>query len=175
MKTDMAGAHRLVSAVGVLLLFEPSHWWRHVFSGSAGEVFFERLWPATASLGWTFFALAIAGFGFCWWARLHLGKLWSGFVTLKEDHRIIDTGPYALVRHPIYTGLMFAATATASMRATPAAFLGAALITVGFTITARIEESFLRSQLGAEGYNAYSRRVGMLVPGVGRYRTSKMS
>ena len=165
MKTDMGGLHRFVSAIGVVLLFSPLG--RLAKFGPVFGVAVGRLWPHSAGLDWGFFLLTVCGFAFCWWARLHLGKLWSGFVTLKEDHRIVDTGPYALVRHPIYSGLMLAAFMTGFMRATPAAFLGAVLITVGFAMTARIEEGFLRTQLGPETYDAYRRRVGMLVPGIG--------
>ena len=85
-------------------------------------------------------------------------------MTLKEGHHIVDTGPYGLVRHPIYAGVMFAALATALMSASPVALVGAALTAVGFSMTARIEEGFLRRELGADAYDAYARRVGMLVP-----------
>jgi protein-S-isoprenylcysteine O-methyltransferase Ste14 len=165
MKTDRGGLHRLVSLFGVVLLFSPLGWLAKFGAVVAFTV--GRIWAPSAVLGWLLFALAALGFAFCWWARVHIGKLWSGFVTLKEDHRIVDTGPYALVRHPIYSGVMVAALATGLMRASPAAFLGAVLIAVGFSMTARIEEGFLREQLGAEGYDDYRRRVGMLIPGVG--------
>ena len=122
-----------------------------------------------------------------WWARLHLGRLWSASVTRKADHHVIDTGPYAVVRHPIYTGLLFAIAATVSVRATAETLAGAAMRAVaarqvlfdeppeawetvqrlratGIYIKARTEEAFLRDQLGAETYEAYARRVPMLVP-----------
>lgn len=53
-------------------------------------------------------AVMIAGFAFCWWARIHLGRLWSMRVTKKEGHHVVDTGPYGVVRHPIYTGILVA-------------------------------------------------------------------
>jgi protein-S-isoprenylcysteine O-methyltransferase Ste14 len=162
MKTDRGGLHRFVSMIGVLLLFAPLG--RLVTFGPVFHLAVGRLWPLSQVMGWTLFALAASGFAFCWWARLHLGKLWSGFVTLKEDHRIVDTGPYALVRHPIYSGVMFAALMTGLMRANPAALLGAMLIVAGFAMTARIEEGFLRAQLGPETYDGYRRRVAMLMP-----------
>ncbi len=165
MKTDKGGLHRLWSSIGVLLLFAPLAHFAN--NGPLARVAVDRLWPQTVFIGWSLFLLAAAGFAFCWWARVHLGKLWSGFVTLKEDHRIIDSGPYGLVRHPIYTGLMVSAMMTGLVRATPAAFLGAGLIILGFSMTARIEEGFLRAQLGPEAYDGYRRRVGMLVPGLG--------
>ena len=164
MKTDMRGLHRAVSGIGVMLLFTP--WGYLADRWPSLRIFIARLWPAPDGLQWGLFALIVLGFAFCWWARLHLGRLWSGFVTLKEDHRVVDTGPYGLVRHPIYTGIMIAGFATALMRASPLALAGASLITIGFSMTARIEEGFLRAQLG-DAYDAYSRRVGMLVPRMG--------
>ena len=59
--------------------------------------------------------MVTAGLAFCWWARLHLGAMWSGTVTRKDDHHIVDTGPYGLVRHPIYTGLIFSALGQAML------------------------------------------------------------
>src|SRR6266516_2939811 len=56
--------------------------------------------------------LSFAGLLFTWWARIHLGRFWSNAITRKEGHQIIDTGPYGLVRHPIYTGLIGAILAT---------------------------------------------------------------
>ncbi len=47
-------------------------------------------------------AVTLAGISFTWWARIHLGRFWSNAITHKEGHRVIDTGPYGLVRHPIY-------------------------------------------------------------------------
>ena len=109
-------------------------------------------------------ALCITGFAFAWWARLHLGRLWSAFVTRKADHRIIDTGPYGIVRHPIYTGIILAALALAIVKGTVYAVAGTLLATLGFWIKARLEEGFLREQLGADAYDAYRRRVPMLLP-----------
>ena len=125
---------------------------------------YGRLWDADDALGWGLVALATVGFGFCWWARLHLGRLWSGWVTRKAGHRIVDTGPYALVRHPIYTGLIMAAFATGVLRGTVFSLGGAGLMTLGCWIKARLEERFLRQELGAAAYDAYSRRTPMLVP-----------
>jgi len=110
--------------------------------------------------------LTLAGLLFTWWARIHLGRLWSGTITRKEGHRVIDTGPYALVRHPIYTGLIFALFATAIAQATISGLAGAALIAFGLWAKARIEERFLTAELGADAYGAYRRRVPMLIPGL---------
>jgi hypothetical protein len=82
----------------------------------------------------------------------------------QEDHQVIDTGPYGLVRHPIYTGLIGAILATGAAVATVTALLGALLIALGLWQKARMEEGFLTTELGADAYGRYCRRVPMLVP-----------
>jgi protein-S-isoprenylcysteine O-methyltransferase Ste14 len=126
-----------------------------------------HLWVMTDAAAWVMVALAALGLGFCWWARLHLGPLWSGSVTRKAGHHIVDTGPYGLVRHPIYTGLILAAWASALLRGTLHCLVGAGLFTLGFWLKARIEEQFLRQELGAPAYDDYARRVPMLIPRLG--------
>jgi protein-S-isoprenylcysteine O-methyltransferase Ste14 len=108
--------------------------------------------------------LTIPGFLFTWWARLHLGRLWSGAVTRKQNHHVVDTGPYALVRHPIYTGLIEACLLSAIAAGTVISLAGFAVITFGFWLKASLEERFLMQQLGAEAYGAYRQRVPMLLP-----------
>lgn len=120
------------------------------------------LWRVTPALGWAMVGLTAAAIAFAWWARIHLGKLWSGGVERMADHRVVDTGPYALVRHPIYTGLIAGAVALAAVQAKPWAIAGAALFSLGFILKARVEERFLEKEIG--GYEAYRRRVAMIVP-----------
>jgi protein-S-isoprenylcysteine O-methyltransferase Ste14 len=109
-------------------------------------------------------ALTLAGTLFTWWARIHLGRFWSNAITRKEGHRVIDTGPYGLVRHPIYTGLIGAMLATGLAVATVSAMLGVFGIAFGLWQKARMEEGFLSAELGADAYEPYRRRVPMLVP-----------
>ena len=109
-------------------------------------------------------ALTLAGISFTWWARIHLGRFWSNAITRKEGHRVIDTGPYGLVRHPIYTGLIAGMLATGVAVGTVTAMLGAVLISLGMWQKARMEEGFLTNELGADAYGPYCRRVPMLVP-----------
>jgi protein-S-isoprenylcysteine O-methyltransferase Ste14 len=155
--------YRSLTVGGAVLLFgiyAPREW------------FGRALWPVSDALGWTLVAVAIAGFLFTWWARVHLGRLWSANVMRKADHRVVDTGPYALVRHPIYTGIILATFAFAVMRATALTIAGVAVMTLGWWIKARLEERFLRAELGAEGYDRYAARVPMLVPFRGFLRRS---
>lgn len=114
--------------------------------------------PAVAGL-----ALTLIGLSFATWARITMGRMWSARVTLKEGHVIIDRGPYALARHPIYTGLLLALLGTAAARGTVAGSLGFALIAVGLVVKLRQEERLLVGHFGA-AYEAYRGRVKGLVP-----------
>ena len=127
------------------------------------------LWPVASAIGWLLAGLVICGFLFTWWARIHLGQLWSSTVTRKEHHHVVDTGPYAIVRHPIYTGLLLAIIATVLARGTIITLTGGALIAAGIYVKARVEEEFLRQQLG-EPYAVYARHVPMLLPFI-RFRS----
>ena len=122
------------------------------------------LWQAPAALGWALVAMTFAAFAFCWWARLHLGPLWSGVAGRTAGHRIVDTGPYGLVRHPIYTGILAALLAMALLKGTSVALIGVAIAGLGFVLKCRLEEGFLSSELGATDYDAYRRRTPMLIP-----------
>jgi len=124
-----------------------------------------QLWlPPMNEFGWAMVATVVIAFGFCWWARVELGPLWSSRITRRASHHIVDRGPYALVRHPTYLGIIIAALATAAVRGTPAAFIGVVLMTLGLFLKARVEEQFLREELGAQAYNGYAKRVPMLLP-----------
>jgi len=124
-----------------------------------------RLWHIGLNGAWLCVAVMVIGLGFTWWARIHLGALWSGRVTRKADHRVVDTGPYRLVRHPIYTGLLLAMLATAVAKGTLSGIVGFATVFLGLTLKARLEERWLAGELGTGAYADYRRRVPMLVPG----------
>ena len=157
-KRDAVGAElffRVLFYVGLILLF--------AFPVRT-EYSQMQLWRFEYVTNAVLLAAAAAGSLFTWWARIHLGRLWSDRVVKKVGHWVVDTGPYKLVRHPIYFGLIFAALATAIQKATPFALLGFAVITLAFGIKARREERFLRSEIGSNAYNAYARKTAMLVP-----------
>jgi protein-S-isoprenylcysteine O-methyltransferase Ste14 len=111
-----------------------------LFPGTARRLHLYPLWHVGFAGAYALALLALAGLLFTWWARVHLGRLWSGSITRKEGHHVVDTGPYGLVRHPIYTGVIFALFATAAAQATVTALAGAALITFGFWLKARIDD-----------------------------------
>jgi protein-S-isoprenylcysteine O-methyltransferase Ste14 len=126
---------------------------------------FAQLWVVSNSVAWGAAFLAGAGFAFAWWGRLHLGGFWSSGVTRKEDHKLIDSGPYALVRHPIYTGLLAGSLALLAISGRTFGVIGFVLVVIALILKARLEERFLASELGVDIYKAYAKRVPMLVPG----------
>ena len=107
--------------------------------------------------------LCICGLGFCFWARAVLGGNWSGTVTLKENHELTVRGPYALVRHPIYTGLLTMFVATAIVLGHVAGIIALPLLFVSIWIKLRHEEK-LMLQTFPDQYPAYQRRVKRLIP-----------
>ena len=108
-------------------------------------------------------ALTCAGIAFAVWARVTLGKNWSGIVTVKQDHQLIRTGPYALVRHPIYSGLLLAIIGTAVSLGRVRSFLAVAVILVGWWLKWRAEEDFMVQEFG-EQYEQYRRETPALIP-----------
>lgn len=125
------------------------------------------LWRAPLVLGVALIVVQVGAFAFGSWARLHMGRLWSGMITVRENHRVIDTGPFALVRHPIYFAFILASWALALICAAPASLAGAAVLTVLMVVKARSEERFLRSQLGEAAYDAYAARTPQIIPLIG--------
>ncbi len=119
--------------------------------------------PRTPATTYTGLALTLAGIAFAIWARFFLGGNWSATVTVKQDHSLVRSGPYAIVRHPIYSGFLLAlvGTAIAFRHAQGLAAVAIALIT--WRLKSRLEESFMREQFG-EQYVQYQREVKALVP-----------
>lgn len=116
--------------------------------------------------------IVACGLGFAAWARIHLGRFWSSTVTLKAEHALIRSGPYALVRHPIYTGLLLALAGTVLVRGTLAALLGFALLVLGVALKIRQEEQLLLAHFGT-AYRDYQALVPALVPRFGSGAASR--
>ena len=112
---------------------------------------------------WSGAAITAAGLLFSIWGRHHLGKNWSQAVTVKEGHELITSGPYSLVRHPIYTGLLLGFFGSAVARGEWRGILAVALVFAVLWFKLRLEEKWMRAQFGA-AYETYSRKVSALVP-----------
>ncbi|MDB5985868.1 MAG: hypothetical protein JWR16_921 [Nevskia sp.] len=123
----------------------------------------ERFLPSTDAAFWIGAAVTAIGLLIAVWARRYLGRNWSGTVTIKVDHELIIGGPYAYVRHPIYSGLLLGFVGTAIARGEWSGVLAVALTTLAFWWKLRLEERGMRSQFG-EAYQLYSQRVAALIP-----------
>ena len=107
--------------------------------------------------------MVVAGLGFAIWARYHLGRNWSGVIALKEDHELIRTGPYHLVRHPIYSGLILAIAGSAIARGGLGALLAVGLVLYSFLRRVRIEENWMEETFGQD-YDDYRAATPALIP-----------
>jgi protein-S-isoprenylcysteine O-methyltransferase Ste14 len=123
----------------------------------------HRLWHASLIRAIAMLALEVAGVAFAIWAREHLGAMWSGRVTLKEGHRIVKSGPYAIARHPIYTGIFFGLVAVVVVRGEITGFIGLALFLAGIARKIQMEERLLVGHFGDE-YLQYRRETRALIP-----------
>lgn len=120
--------------------------------------------PQTTVLGIIGLALDIVGIGFAIWARLTLGRNWSGVVmTVRDGQELVQTGPYAIVRHPIYTGLLVALLGTALTRGTLASYIGVAAGLVAVLIRVEIEERLMAAEFGTT-HAAFRQRTRKLIP-----------
>ena len=147
-------AHLVPLAIGGALIAWPNPAW---------SALAWRLWPQSPAAYRIGVSLVIAGLAFAIWARVHLGSNWSGTVTIKQGHELIRSGPYAWVRHPIYTGLITALLGTTIASGTVHAAIGLAIIVESLLRKSRTEEEFMRATFPDE-YQRYSAQVPALVP-----------
>ena len=151
-----------------------SRMWQLLILACAAEMLFAesprvvelnaRYLPPLAGLVGVGIALAAVGAAFSIVARLYLGQNWSATATIKQDHELIRTGPYSLVRHPIYTGTLVAAIGSAIAFGELRDLLALPVFVVGFWLKARSEECLLMSNFG-DRYASYRREVrGAIIP-----------
>ena len=103
------------------------------------------------------------GLGFAAWARVHLGRNWSGEITLKQEHELIRSGPYGLVRHPIYSGLLAAMFGTAIVIGEWRALIALLFFVAAVLRRVSVEQRWL-SEIFPDDYSRYRREVPALVP-----------
>jgi protein-S-isoprenylcysteine O-methyltransferase Ste14 len=119
--------------------------------------------PRATPIAYSAALFCIAGLAFALWARATLGGNWSGVVTLKEGHELVQRGPYRFVRHPIYTGVLIMSFATALVQSRLAGFVGVLLMFASFWIKLDIEERLMLQQF-PQRYAAYRQRVKRIIP-----------
>ena len=123
----------------------------------------ERFLPLSTAFYWIGLVMLATGLALAVWARRHLGRNWSGIVTVKQDHELIRSGPYGLARHPIYTGLLLAILGTAVAIGEWRGLIAFALITAAFVLKFKTEERFMSETFG-EQYARYRAEVRSLIP-----------
>ena len=147
-------SHVLPLVIGVVLVALP-----HI----PYALFDTRILSRSFATYWSGVTLVFLGLAFAVWARRHIGSNWSGTVTVKENHALVRTGPYAWVRHPIYTGLLAAILGTGIARGELRGVWALALCTVAFVSKLRTEERWMREVFG-EDYERYRTAVPALIP-----------
>lgn len=122
-----------------------------------------ELWPYSHQVGTIADAVVAFGLFFLLWARFTLGSNWSGAVTIKENHELITRGPYAIVRHPIYTGMLVMLLGVAILTGHAVVFGFVAVIGVAMWIKSLTEERMMTKEF-PDAYPAYRQRVSALIP-----------
>ena len=145
--------HRNLLNLGLLLQFVsiPGLRWRFLPFA---------MWIPPAGL-----ALMAAATLFHVWARVHLGRNWTSEVAIQQDHQLVTSGPYRLVRHPVYTALIALSLGTAVVSGRIVSLLGAALFAAAYARKLRLEERGLSVAFGAQ-WDEYRRRSWALIPWV---------
>jgi protein-S-isoprenylcysteine O-methyltransferase Ste14 len=115
------------------------------------------VWRAVAGL-----LLLATGLGFAFWARVHIGRNWGTPMTEKDDPELVTSGPYRLVRHPIYSGILLAGVGTA-IGLNWWWLTAVALAAAYFGYSAIVEERYLTGRF-PDAYPRYKRSTKMLVP-----------
>lgn len=156
-RTEPMGS-RLFHILAITLAF-----WLLFDSRLNAGVLNHRFVPGTPAIWWTGFSLTVAGAGLAIWARLLLGTNWSATVTVKHNHELQRTGPYSIVRHPIYSGFLLAMLGTAIAFGEIRGLVAFVLALIAWRVKSLVEERFMLDQFG-EQYARYRREVKALIP-----------
>ena len=146
------GVHVFLVNAAMLLVLIPIRGW-------------GRFEPALAGIMGTGLAIQALGILLAVWARVHLGRNWSGAISIKVEHQLVRSGPYKLLRHPIYTGLLTMYLGTALTTGEWHAALGFTLALFAYWRKIRLEEATMDAAFGAD-YETYRRSTWALIPGM---------
>ena len=135
-----------------------------IFAKQSGIPWLDhQLYPVTVPIALVGLFAVLMGVAFSVWARLMLGGNWSNRVTVKENHTLVRTGPYRIVRHPIYSGILLGMLGSALQRGGIRCFVGVLICGFSFWLKTRAEERFMVQSFG-EQYLQYRHRVKALAP-----------
>lgn len=123
----------------------------------------QRFLPNSPWIVVTGLVLTYVGSALAIWARWNIGSNWSSRVSLKFDHELIRSGPYARFRHPIYSGMLLAVIGTAMFIGQWRGLLAIVIVGVGHSWKAKREEALMLATFG-EKYESYRQQTGFLLP-----------
>ena len=125
----------------------------------------EGFLPDTPAVWLLGFALAVAGLVFSVWARVYLGSNWSPAAMLKKGQTLVRSGPYGIVRHPIYSGLIVAIIGTALVYGGYRVIISVVCVFLFAWVRITEEEKLMSNQFGEE-YTEYKKEVKAIIPGI---------
>jgi protein-S-isoprenylcysteine O-methyltransferase Ste14 len=123
----------------------------------------HQLWASSAILWVIALLLVASGSAFAIWARLTIGRNWSSTVTLKQDHELVRRGPYSIVRHPIYTGLLSMSVGTMVLTGLVES-VGVVAVGIFYVVIKVRDEERLMSETFPAQYPEYRRTVKSIIP-----------
>jgi protein-S-isoprenylcysteine O-methyltransferase Ste14 len=125
----------------------------------------KALWPHSLALDAAGLAVTVLGAVIAIWSRVTLGRNWSSVPQVKEQHELVMKGPYRIVRHPIYTGLILAVAGTGLALDKGIWLFAVMLIFASYWLKIRVEERLMMATFPGD-YPDYRRRVKALIPGI---------
>lgn len=128
-----------------------------------GDALAHPLLPRTSNMAIFGLCLTLASMLLCVWARILLGRNRSGVDRLNQNRELLRKGPYRVVRHPVYAGVILAMLGTAIVFSRAECFVGVLLVAFGFLLRVRLEDRFMRKKFGEE-YARYRKQVRALIP-----------
>jgi protein-S-isoprenylcysteine O-methyltransferase Ste14 len=133
------------------------------WQGTAAGFLAARFVPFSSTVSAAGFAAALIGLAVALWARVRLGEYWSDKVVLQEGHRLIRSGPYAYMRHPIYSGVLLGVAGTALVLGEVRGIVAFVIVLVNYSIKAKREETILADEFGEE-FKLHREQTGFLLP-----------
>ena len=155
-----SGGQRAVYILCVLIAFSL------LFSGYLNTSFLNQaVLPQAESWKIAGLILCAGGLLFALTARIWLGSNWSGRITIKENHELVQSGPYRITRNPIYTGFLFAFCGCSMSLGLLKGYLGILLLVICLMMKISKEESYMGEVFG-DKWKLYKSRVKCLIPGI---------